>query len=88
MKIRSCNAVGHMFAVFLVVAAGLCWEAIRVAPVSADEPEQQPLPNPIEITSDMMVTNSQTHAAVFSGNVTATQGDSRLTTDQLTIFYK
>jgi lipopolysaccharide export system protein LptA len=59
-----------------------------VVPASAAEPQQQASPTPIEITADTMVTNSQAHSAVFSGNVTATQGESRLTADQLTIIYK
>jgi lipopolysaccharide export system protein LptA len=88
MKIRSCNRMNPLIAVYLALAAGLFCHAIRGVPASAAEPERQPSPSPIEITGDMMVTDSQVHAAVFSGNVTATQGDTRLTADKLTIFYK
>jgi lipopolysaccharide export system protein LptA len=88
MKIRSCNLRGPLITVCLALAAGLFCEAICVVPVSLAEPERQPSPSPIEIAADMMVTESQARAAVFSGNVTATQGDTRLTADKLTIFYK
>jgi lipopolysaccharide export system protein LptA len=80
--------MGSLFAVFLTLAVGTFCGAISVVPVSAAEPQQQTSPTPIEITADTMVTNSQAHSAVFSGNVIATQGDSRLTADQLTIVYK
>ena len=88
MKIQSCNPMVHLIAVFLALVAVMLCETLYAAPVSAVEPEQQASPTPIEITSDSMVTNSQKHAAIFIGNVTATQGKSRLTADQLTIFYK
>jgi lipopolysaccharide export system protein LptA len=80
--------MGHLMAVFLALVAGILCETLYATPVSAVQPKQQASPTPIEITADSMVTNSQKHAAVFSGNVTATQGKSRLTADQLTIFYK
>jgi lipopolysaccharide export system protein LptA len=88
MKTRSCNPMGALFAVYLALAAGIFCETIFVVPVSAAEPQKQTPSTPIEITADAMATNSQAHSAVFSGNVTAKQGKSRLTADQLTIFYK
>lgn len=71
-------------AVFLALAGGL----FCGGPVWAAETERQRPPSPIEITADAMVTDSKSHAAIFSGNVTATQGETRLTADKLTIFYK
>ena len=51
-------------------------------------PEGQAQSAPIEITADKLVTDNQKRSAVFSGNVTAVQNDTKLTADQLTIFYK
>jgi lipopolysaccharide transport protein LptA len=88
MKIRSCNPIRRWIAVSLALAAGLFYQAINGVPVWAADKERQPSSNPIEITADMMVTDSQAHAAIFSGNVSATQDETRLTADKLTIFYK
>jgi lipopolysaccharide export system protein LptA len=88
MKIRSCNSMGHLVAICLAIAVGLFFEAICGDQATAAEPEQQQSKSPIEITADMMMTDSQMHAAVFSGNVTATQGETRLTADSLKIIYK
>jgi lipopolysaccharide export system protein LptA len=87
MKTRSCNPMRYRIAVALALAAGILCQAIRGGAVWADDPQRQPPSSPIEITADMMVTDSQAHAAIFSGNVTATQGEYRLTADKLTIFY-
>ena len=80
--------MGRLVAVCLGITVGLFFEVLCAIPAAAAEPEQQTPKSPIEITADMMVTDSQAHAAVFSGNVTATQGKTRLTADKLTIFYK
>jgi len=59
-----------------------------MAPVWAAETGEKAQPDPIEITADKLVTDNQKRSALFSGNVTAVQGDTRLTADELTIFYK
>ncbi len=59
-----------------------------MVPVLAAETGEKSPPDPIEITADKLVTDNQKRSARFSGNVTAVQGDTRLTADQLTIFYK
>jgi lipopolysaccharide export system protein LptA len=44
-------------------------------------------PEPIKIVADRLVTDSNARRAEFSGNVTATQGDTQMTSDRLVIFY-
>jgi lipopolysaccharide export system protein LptA len=88
MRTRSCSPIRYRIAFSLALAAGIFCQAIGGVPVWADDAQRQPSSSPIEITADMMVTDSQTHAAIFSGNVTATQDETRLTADKLTIFYK
>ncbi len=55
--------------------------------LAADKTEKAQ-PVPIQITADELVTNNKTHAATFKGSVTAVQDDTKLTANQLTIFYK
>ena len=88
MKTRSCNPMRYWIAVCLTLASGIFFPAISSVTVRADEPQRQPSSTPIEITADMMVTDSRAHAAIFSGSVTVTQDETRLTADKLTIFYK
>jgi lipopolysaccharide export system protein LptA len=88
MKTRLCNPMKHRIAVFWALAAGLFCQVIGGAPVRSDAAEKQQTSSPIEITADTMVTDSKSRAAIFSGNVTATQDETRLTADKLTIFYK
>lgn len=88
MRIRLCNPMKHRIAVFWALAAGLFCQVVIGAPVRSDAAEKQQTSSPIEITADMMVTESKARAAIFSGNVTATQDGTRLTADKLTIFYK
>jgi lipopolysaccharide export system protein LptA len=88
MKIRSCKSTGQRIGIFLALAAGLIAGTLCGLPVRAAGQEPQTPPIPIEITADELVTISKNHAAVFSGNVTAAQGDTRMTSDKLTIFYK
>ncbi len=88
MKTRSCNRYGTLVVVFLALAAGLLCDPIRMVPVSAADTGEKAQPDPIEITADKLVTDNQKRTARFSGNVTAVQGDTKLTADQLTIFYK
>jgi len=42
---------------------------------------------PVEITSDTLRVNQETGLAVFSGNVHASQGEMRMTTNELTVEY-
>jgi lipopolysaccharide export system protein LptA len=88
MKTRSCSPKCRRIAVCLALAAGLFCHLISRIPVWAADLQQQQPSSPIEITADMMVTDSKAHAAIFSGNVSATQAATRLTADKLTIFYK
>jgi lipopolysaccharide export system protein LptA len=88
MKIRSCNPGCRRIVVCLALAAGLFWQLNCRLPVWAADTQQQQPSSPIEITADMMVTDSKAHAAIFSGNVAAVQAQTRLTADKLTIFYR
>jgi lipopolysaccharide export system protein LptA len=44
--------------------------------------------DPIRITADKLVTDNTKRSAQFSGNVKAVQGNTVMTADRLTIFYK
>ena len=74
-------------AVFLVtglIIAG--WAAF--APGLAEETETRSKGDPIRITADKLVTDNAERSAQFTGNVKAVQGDTVITADRLTIFYK
>lgn len=59
-----------------------------VSPLLADEGRQKDNADPIRITADKLVTDNQKRSARFSGNVKAVQGDTVITTDRLTLFYR
>jgi lipopolysaccharide export system protein LptA len=88
MKIRSCSRYGTLIILFWALAAGLLCGPVRTAPARAEAPGEKAPSGPIEITADKLKTDNQKRSALFSGNVTAVQGDTKLTADQLTIFYK
>jgi len=88
MKIRSCSPYGTLFIVLLALAASLLCGPGRTISVWAAETDDKVPADPIEITSDKLVTDNQNRSALFSGNVTAVQGGTKLTADELTIVYK
>lgn len=61
--------------------------AMAAAHFGAAHAEDADPPEPIEITADQLVTDSNSHTAQFSGNVTAIQGDTKVTTDRLVLHY-
>ena len=85
MKIRSCSRRSP--ALIFIAALLIAGLALR-ARLYAAEPALKAQTEPIRITSDKLVTDNQKRTAIFSGHVTAVQGDTKLTADQLTIFYK
>jgi lipopolysaccharide export system protein LptA len=85
MKIRSCS---RCVPSLMVIAALLIAGPVLRARLYAAEPDPKAQSEPIRITSDKLVTDNQKRTAVFSGHVTAVQGDTKLTADRLTIFYK
>ena len=87
MKIRSCSQYVIIAATLLVLVSGPFGPGRSGAaePEKSDKTEQA---EPIRITADRLTTDNQKHSAVFEGHVTAVQGDARITTDRLTIFYK
>jgi lipopolysaccharide export system protein LptA len=88
MQIRSCSPYGTLVIVFLVLAASLLGDPIRMISAWAAEPVEKTPSGPVEITADKLVTDNQNRSALFSGNVTAVQGDTKLTADELKILYK
>lgn len=59
--------------------------------LAQDAPAGKPLPekqNPIRITADSLITDSQNRTAEFVGHVLATQGDTTITSDRLKVYYK
>ncbi len=44
--------------------------------------------NPIRITADRLITDTQNKTAEFIGHVLATQGDTKITSDRLKVYYK
>ncbi len=59
-----------------------------VRPGFAADAEEPGKGEPIRITSDKLVTDNAKRSARFSGHVKAVQGDTVITADQLTIFFK
>jgi lipopolysaccharide export system protein LptA len=57
-------------------------------PKFATGAEDQGKGDPIRITSDKLLTDNAKRSARFSGNVKAIQGDTVITADHLTIFFK
>lgn len=53
----------------------------------AEESNPEKVTTPIEIAADQVVTDSTAHTAEFSGNVTATQGQTKITADRLILYY-
>jgi lipopolysaccharide export system protein LptA len=88
MKIQSCSQYGTLVIIFLALAASLLCDPIRMISVWAGQTGDKTPADPIEITADKLVTDNQNRSALFSGNVTAVQGDTKLTADELTIVYK
>ncbi len=58
------------------------------SPAMAEETTGQTKQAPIRITADKLVTDNAKRSAQFSGNVKAVQGDTVITADRLTIYYK
>lgn len=57
---------------------------VHVQIARGEDPDRS---EPIEITADQLVTDSNSHTAQFSGNVIAVQGDTKVTTDRLVLHY-
>jgi lipopolysaccharide export system protein LptA len=85
MKIRSCSRCSLLLA---LITTWLIAGPVLRPRLYAAEPGPNAQAEPIRITSDKLVTDNQKRTAVFIGHVTAVQGDTKLTADQLTIFYK
>lgn len=68
---------------FLIVCPGRSW-----AQAGIDQQSMLRKNEPIEIVADRMEAFQTKKMAVFSGNAEATQGDIKLKTDRLTIYYK
>ena len=68
---------------FLLFTAGFLW-----AQTGFDQKNMFRKNEPIEIVSDRMEAFNEKKMVVFSGNAEATQGDIKLRTDRLSIYYK
>jgi lipopolysaccharide export system protein LptA len=82
-------------ALFCVCLAGILCLALlglTASPVAAqEETAGTSLPaseNPIRITADRLITDTQNKTAEFIGHVMATQGDTEITSDRLKVYYK
>lgn len=83
MKNSPCStSVGLVWRVCMVLALLVGSHGLAVA-----EPEVEDNTQPIEITSDRLVSDNSTHTAEFSGNVTAIQGGTKITADRLILYY-
>jgi lipopolysaccharide export system protein LptA len=60
---------------------------LSAAGATALEDPPNALSEPIRIVADRLVTDSNAQRAEFSGNVTASQGETQMTSDRLVIFY-
>lgn len=71
----------HAWIVLLVaLISGNAWSQETESPPTGGER--------IEISADRLVFDNNTQSAVFSGNVNAMQGATRITADRITVFYE
>ena len=82
-------------ALFFLLAAGMLAMAelgIMVFPAAAqDAVPGKPSPlaeNPIRITAEQLITDTQNKTAEFTGHVSAIQDDTTITCDKLTVYYR
>jgi lipopolysaccharide export system protein LptA len=61
---------------------------LMARPAMTDQTMEKPNRDPIRITADKLVTDNQKRSAQFSGDVKAVQGETVITADRLTIFYR
>ncbi|MDL2274522.1 lipopolysaccharide transport periplasmic protein LptA [Desulfosarcina sp. OttesenSCG-928-G10] len=71
-----------VFTCLMAFALGICLSL----PASAAQPSEKPA-DPIYITSDQLMSDTENHQAEFSGNVVITQGATRITGDRLKVFF-
>lgn len=69
------------------------WILLLVALISGNAAAQETDATPagserIEISADRLVFDNNTQSAIFSGNVNAVQGATRITADRITVFYE
>jgi lipopolysaccharide export system protein LptA len=74
-------AIAMLLSVQLVPVIGLAAEPEKAAPPNQQEQE-------IEIVADRLISDNQEKYAEFQGNVVATQGDFKVTSDKLRIYYE
>ena len=87
MKIRPYK---HMRGWFLITLLAMAVGVITLTlhPGLAQETKTDPKKDPVRITADELVIDNQKRSATFTGNVKATQADTVITTDVLTLFYQ
>jgi len=81
--LRPSRAIGIGLLIFAIIAGPAV-----MGPGYAEETAKPVKGDPIRITADKLVTDNAKRSAQFSGNVKAVQGDTVITADRLTIFYK
>ncbi len=69
------------------------WVILLVALISGNAASQETQSSPaggerIEISADRLVFDNTAQSAVFSGNVSAVQGATRITADRITVYYE
>jgi lipopolysaccharide export system protein LptA len=70
------------------IAVALLVNALGLSGTRLTAQTAQPAPaDPIRITADNLTTDNEMKTAEFSGNVTAVQGETRITADRLKLFY-
>lgn len=80
------RTIGHFFTIVLVLlllTAGMGFAIESSTPSDNEQPAE-----PIVITSDTLLTDTNGNSAEFSGNVKAVQGDTVITSEKLKIFFK
>lgn len=72
----------------IVIMALIMFGTVRAGePTGPDKTASAQHKEPIRITADKLVTDDKAHSAEFSGNVTAIQGDTRVTAQRLILYY-
>ena len=89
------KSINQRPALFFLHAAGILalvlLGAVLFPAAAQNEDIGKPLPHaesPIRITADRLITDTQQKTAEFTGHVSATQGDTVITSDKLKVYYK
>ena len=92
IKVNETGLLKRFWILTIYFAIGISLSGLAVGPTNAQDTatgDQIGSPEtPIHIKADQLITDTQQNTAEFSGNVRATQGDTVITADMLTVHYR